>query len=184
MLIDDPRPIRLHDLSAHPASHGFPEHHPPMRSFLGVPVRVRGRVFGNLYLTEKEGGQDFTEQDEAVVIALAAAAGVALEHVELHEDAARREAWLAATAEITALLADDTSVDRALQVVAERARDAVRCRRGLGGDRAPTPADLHLEVVSGAPADLQAMRQLPMEQSLASIVLRTGEAVVIGGPGQ
>ena len=64
LLIDDPRPIRLHDIAAHPASYGFPEHHPPMSSFLGVPVRIRDQVFGNLYLTEKAGGGDFTDQDE------------------------------------------------------------------------------------------------------------------------
>lgn len=178
VLIDDPRPIRLRDLTAHPASSGFPEHHPRMTSFLGVPVTALGRVFGNLYLTDKEGGQDFTEQDEVAVLALAAAAGVALEHVQLYADAARREAWLAATAEITSLLADDTSIDLALHVVAERARAL------SGADVAwvvtgSDPESLHLEVVSGAPADLSAMRRLPMEESLAALVIRTGEAVTV-----
>ena len=70
-LIDDPRPIRLHDLATHPRSYGFPEPHPPMSSFLGVPVRSRGRVFGNLYLTEKLGGDVFTEEDEDIVRNLA-----------------------------------------------------------------------------------------------------------------
>src|SRR6185369_10646654 len=108
-LIADPRPLRLADLSAHEASIGFPPHHPPMRSFLGVPVRVRDAVFGNLYLTEKVGGGDFTEQDEEIVVALAAAAGVAIENARLAEEATRRERWLAATAEITALLSGSTS---------------------------------------------------------------------------
>ena len=83
LLIDEPRPIRLHDIAAHPASYGFPEHHPPMSSFLGVPVRIRDKVFGNLYLTEKAGGGDFTDDDETIVIALAAAAGVAIENARL-----------------------------------------------------------------------------------------------------
>src|SRR5215472_13914177 len=78
-LINNPRPLRLHDLSADPRSAGFPEGHPPMRSFLGVPVRVRDEVYGNLYLTEKQGGADFGEDDEALVVALASAAGVAIE---------------------------------------------------------------------------------------------------------
>jgi GAF domain-containing protein len=88
LLIDDPRPIRLHDIAEHPASYGFPEHHPPMHSFLGVPVRIRDQVFGNLYLTEKAGGGDFTAEDESIVVALAAAAGVAIENARLYEEAA------------------------------------------------------------------------------------------------
>lgn len=82
-LIDEAVPLRLHDLRDHPATAGFPAHHPTMRSFLGVPVRVRGAVFGNLYLTEKRDGEDFTQRDEDVVVALAAAAGVAIENVRL-----------------------------------------------------------------------------------------------------
>ena len=83
LIIDRPEPLRLHDIAAHPASYGFPEHHPPMHSFLGVPVRTRGQVFGNLYLTEKDGGEDFTDQDEQIVVALAAAAGVAISNARL-----------------------------------------------------------------------------------------------------
>ncbi|HXH58162.1 GAF domain-containing sensor histidine kinase [Iamia sp.] len=84
LLIVEPRPIRLADLAEHPDSFGFPPGHPPMRSFLGVPVRVRGEAFGNLYLTEKAGGGDFTTEDEELVVALAAAAGVAVENARLH----------------------------------------------------------------------------------------------------
>jgi signal transduction histidine kinase len=85
VLIRDPRPLRLHDLAAHPQSYGFPQGHPPMHSFLGVPVRIKDRVFGNLYLTEKRGGGDFTADDEEIVIALAGAAGVAIENARLQE---------------------------------------------------------------------------------------------------
>jgi two-component system, NarL family, sensor histidine kinase DevS len=84
LLITDARPIRLDDLATHPASTGFPPGHPPMRTFLGVPVRVRDAVFGNLYLSEKRGGGGFTEGDEALVVALAGAAGVAVENARLH----------------------------------------------------------------------------------------------------
>ena len=83
-----------------------------MRSFLGVPIRIGDRVFGNLYLTEKAGDGDFTEQDEAMVVALAAAAGVVIENARLYEEAARREEWLAATAEITGLLSSGVSRER------------------------------------------------------------------------
>jgi signal transduction histidine kinase len=85
VLIRDPRPLRLHDLADHPQSYGFPVGHPPMHSFLGVPIRVQDRVFGNLYLTEKRGGGDFTADDEDVVAALAAAAGVAIDNARLHQ---------------------------------------------------------------------------------------------------
>ena len=85
VLIHDPRPLRLHDIASHPQSFGFPEGHPPMRSFLGVPVRIQDRVFGNLYLTEKRGGGDFTARDEELAIALADAAGVAIENARLQE---------------------------------------------------------------------------------------------------
>ncbi len=178
LLIDEPRPIRLHDIAAHPASYGFPPNHPPMSSFLGVPVRIRDQVFGNLYLTEKAGGGDFTEQDETIVIGLAAAAGVAIENARLYEEAEQRQRWLSATAEITALLADAASSEEALQHVADRARDV------SGADVAWIVAgsdadDLELRVVSGVDADLEETRALPMQHSLASIVARTGEAVTV-----
>ena len=80
LLIDEPEAIRMDDLSAHPKSTGFPAHHPPMTTFLGVPVRIRGTIFGNLYLTEKHGGAPFTPQDELLVEALASAAGFVIEN--------------------------------------------------------------------------------------------------------
>jgi two-component system, NarL family, sensor histidine kinase DevS len=83
-LIVDPTALRLDDLASHPDSAGFPANHPPMKSFLGVPIRVRGRVFGNLYLTDKQGRDAFSEHDEALVVSLAAAAGLAIERVRLH----------------------------------------------------------------------------------------------------
>jgi len=84
LLITEPKPLRLAEIGSHPASGGFPANHPPMHSFLGVPIRVRGEVFGNLYLTDKRGGSEFTKADEALVVALASAAGVAIENVRLH----------------------------------------------------------------------------------------------------
>lgn len=104
LLIRDPRPLRLHDLSKHHEAYGFPEHHPPMQSFLGVPVRVRDTVFGNLYLTEKEGGGDFTDADEGLANALAAAAGVAIENAKLYDDARRRARWLEACMDVSGLM--------------------------------------------------------------------------------
>jgi len=89
LIIDGDEPVRLDDLRRHPDRFGFPEGHPPMRSFLGVPIRIRDRTFGDLYLTEKEGGGSFTEADEELVIGLAAAAGVAIENARLHDRVGR-----------------------------------------------------------------------------------------------
>jgi signal transduction histidine kinase len=99
-LITRPEPIRLNDLGTHPDAAGFPEHHPPMRSFLGVPVRARGRVFGNLYLTESEHGE-FSAEDEQLVVALAASAGTAIDNARLFQQSEQRGHWLAASAEVT-----------------------------------------------------------------------------------
>jgi signal transduction histidine kinase len=120
-IIDHPEPLRVPELGAHSGSYGFPAHHPPMRTFLGVPVRIRDKVFGNLYLTEKVDG-DFTEQDERIVVALAAAAGVAIENARLHGEAATRERWLAAAAEIGATLSGAPTRSVGLDEVTQRAR--------------------------------------------------------------
>ncbi len=124
LIIDRPEPLRLHDIAAHPASSGFPEHHPPMHSFLGVPVRARGRVFGNLYLSEKENGLDFTAHDEEVVVALASAAGVAIENAALYQETRRRESWATVTAEVTQLIARAGSGEEPMRVVTRCAREA------------------------------------------------------------
>jgi two-component system sensor histidine kinase DevS len=123
LLISDPRPLRLHDLRRHPEAYGFPKHHPPMQSFLGVPVRVRDVVFGNLYLTEKEGGGDFTVEDEELAVALAAAAGVAIENARLYDDARRRAQWLEACMDVSGLMlgSDPASSSNGLDPIAGRA---------------------------------------------------------------
>ncbi|TWP48452.1 GAF domain-containing protein [Lentzea tibetensis] len=120
LLIKDPRAIRLQNLAEHAASVGFPANHPPMHSFLGVPVRVRDEVFGNLYMTEKKGSGDFTPDDEVVLEALAAAAGVAIENARLFERSKMRERWLEATAEINSQLLGGASAEDALRLIAQR----------------------------------------------------------------
>ena len=107
VLVTTPQPLRLHDLGRHPEAVGFPEHHPPMRSFLGVPIRVRDTVFGNLYLTEKEGGGDFSDEDEGLAMALAAAAGVAIENAKMYDDSRRRARWLEACMDVAGLMLGD-----------------------------------------------------------------------------
>lgn len=98
-LISQPKPIRLNDLTQHPGASGFPAHHPPMSSFLGVSIRIGDRVFGNLYLTESKTGH-FTKDDEQLVVALAGTAGVAIENARLYEGSERQRSWLDATAQV------------------------------------------------------------------------------------
>ncbi len=121
LLIEHPEVIRLPELGNHPASVGFPPNHPAMSSFLGVPVRVRDEVFGNLYLTEKQDAAEFTAEDEVVLQALAAAAGIAVENARLFEQARMRQRWLEASSEIRAELLAGISVQDALRLVAQRA---------------------------------------------------------------
>ena len=118
-LITDPYPLRIHDLGQHPSSVGFPPHHPEMHSFLGVPVLVRGKVFGNLYMTEKAHG-DFTEEDEAILTALAGAAGIAIDNARLYEEGEQRRRWLTAISDVRAVLLDAASPDEALGLIADR----------------------------------------------------------------
>ncbi|AGL18244.1 GAF domain-containing sensor histidine kinase [Actinoplanes sp. N902-109] len=123
LLITDPHPVRLPDITEHPKSYGFPPHHPPMHSFLGVPVRTREQIFGNLYLAEKRGADEFTEDDEEIVVALAAAAGVAIDNARLFALAQRREQWVSAAAEITSVLLGTVRRQEALQLIARRVRE-------------------------------------------------------------
>jgi len=121
-LITEPYPLRIADLGEHPASVGFPPHHPRMRSFLGVPVLVRGEVFGNLYLTEKSRGP-FTAEDEAVLTALAGAAGIAIDNARLYAESERRQRWLTAVSDVRAVLLDTNRPDaatEALQLMTDR----------------------------------------------------------------
>ena len=122
-VIEADKPLRLQDLSKHPMSVGFPSHHPPMRTFLGVPVRARNETYGRLYLTEKNGGGEFTRDDEIVVQALAGAAGIAVDNARLYEAARRRQRWLEATGEVTAELLAGTDAAEALQLIANRAQE-------------------------------------------------------------
>ncbi|MFI6656933.1 GAF domain-containing sensor histidine kinase [Streptomyces sp. NPDC050523] len=121
-LIRDPEPVRLADLTADPRSRGFPAHHPPMRTFLGLPIRVQGEVFGNLYLAEKHGGEPFDDEDLDMVRVLATEAGIAVGNARLYEAAQQRERWIDGSVAVTTALLSGGDADDALQVVAEQAR--------------------------------------------------------------
>jgi signal transduction histidine kinase len=177
LLIDDPRPLRLADIADHAASSGFPAGHPPMRGFLGVPVRIRDEVFGNLYLTNKRGGRDFTEDDEAVLVALGAAAAVAVENARLYEAARRQQRWIQASAEITTRLLSGSAPGEVLADITRRTRElsgadlAVLALPDDGGRR------LTITYADGDGDDATRGLVLPVGQSLSGRVLATGERV-------
>ena len=124
LLIREPHPIRLSDLGDHPDSVGFPPGHPAMKSFAGVPIRVRDEVFGNLYLTDKLTGQGFTEQDERLLVVLAAAAGVAIENARLYSQVERRARWLRASSKVATTALQGGSSEQVLRQVVLEARQA------------------------------------------------------------
>src|SRR4051812_18842654 len=149
VLIREAKPLRLHDLAEDPRSVGFPPGHPPMHSFLGVPIMLRGVAYGNLYLTEKESGEDFTDEDAELVTLLAGQAAVAVENARLYEASARWSRQLQSLEEVGNALATETDLDRLLDLVVRRLRDLVGARivalaLPVGGDQ------LRFAAVAGA----------------------------------
>ncbi|MFL6163810.1 MAG: GAF domain-containing protein [Jatrophihabitantaceae bacterium] len=176
-LIEDPEPIRLRKISDDARSVGFPDSHPPMDSFLGVPIRVRDAVFGNLYLASREGGA-FTEEDQELVSSLAGTAGVAIENARLFEQSRRRQSWLQASTDITQqLLANEG--DEPLRVIASRTQqmadaDAVTVVLPVAGTD-----QLMVEVATGAGAEQMTALSYPMAGTLSMHVLETGVAALV-----
>ena len=173
-LIRDPHPLRLNDLAHHPESFGFPPNHPPMHTFLGVPIRVRDAVFGNLYLTEKHGGAGFDDEDEAVVQALAAAAGVAIQNARLYSETRQREQWLSASSEVSTALLSGTEPEEVLALVARRAREVTGAELVF----VALPLDsgrLLVEVADGEGADVLRGRLVEEATSPLSAVVTGGE---------
>ncbi|GGT05132.1 histidine kinase [Planobispora rosea] len=174
LLIKEPGTLRMADLAEHPLSYGFPEGHPPMHSFLGVPITVRDEVFGNLYLTEKAGGGAFDEEDEIVVSALATAAGVAIENARLYDESRRREGWLRISAEVTAGLLSGEDPGEVLTVMARRAMELT------GADTVtvsfPLAETMRIEIAEGLGAEHLRGCAVSREDSLAAIVVHTGHS--------
>jgi signal transduction histidine kinase len=131
VLIREAHPLRLHDLTRDPRSVGFPPNHPPMKSFLGVPIMLRGVAFGNLYLSEKPSGEDFDEQDEEIVTLLASQAAVAVENARLYESATRWSRQLESLHEIVRSIVEETDLERLLTLVCTRLRELVDARLAL-----------------------------------------------------
>ncbi|AWW35957.1 GAF domain-containing protein [Streptomyces cadmiisoli] len=176
-LIRNPEPLRLEKISAHPASYGFPAHHPPMNTFLGVPIRVRDQVFGNLYLTEKRGGAQFDEEDESVLATLAVAAGVAIDNARLYEESRLRERWLRANAEITHRLLSGSERGEVLALIAERARENTGAALAVVAVPVEGTDSLTVELAIGQESDTHRGRVLPVDDSLIGRAFSTGAPV-------
>jgi signal transduction histidine kinase len=170
VLIHDPKPLRLHDLHDDPRSVGFPANHPPMQTFLGVPVRLRGVVYGNLYLTEKEGGADFDEEDEAAVELLAGQAAVAIENARLYESATRWSRQLESLNEVMNALVTEFDLDTLLGLVAEKLRELIDAR--LVAIALPHGDGLRLAAVSGDGANEYAGLELSESSKTMRVLSR------------
>lgn len=176
-LIRRPQPLRLPDLSQHPASRGFPPHHPPMHSFLGVPIRVRDEVFGNLYLAEKRSSKEFDAEDETVLSTLAVAAGVAVENARLYEEARYRQRWMEANAEVTRTLLSGVDRPRVLGLIVELAREILSADLGVLALPTGDGDILEMAVATGQEADYHRGLRLPREGSFAGAAITAGEVI-------
>ncbi|WP_246561365.1 sensor histidine kinase [Streptomyces roseirectus] len=176
-LIHHPEPLRLAKISDHPASYGFPPHHPPMNTFLGVPIRVREQVFGNLYLTEKRGGAQFDEEDVSVTATLAVAAGVAIDNARLYAESRLRERWLGANTEITHRLMSGGGQSEVLGLIAERARDITGSALAVVAMPMEDTGSFTVELALGREADALRGLVLPAEGGPIGAAFTRGAAV-------
>jgi signal transduction histidine kinase len=178
-LIVDARPMRVPDIAEHADRFGFPPNHPPMTSFLGVPIVSRGEVFGNLYLTDKRSGEVFTDLDEQLVTGLAAAAGIVIDNARLYGRVERRDAALTAINDVLATVADRGDGQSALELVADRACTLVAADIATVALPVPGTAELVLDVVAGAATNELRGRRFPIASSVSGEVMHSGRPIVL-----
>src|SRR5919108_6572731 len=169
VLIHDAKTLRLHDIEEDPRSVGFPPGHPEMHTFLGVPIKLRGVAYGNLYLTEKASGEEFTEEDEELVTLLAAQAAVAVENARLYQSATQWSRQLESLNEIGNALVGELDLARLLHLVSTRLRELIGAR--LVAIALPTGSDLRIEAAAGEGSEGLLGLLLPRALSKAGRVL-------------
>ena len=179
LLIVDAQPLRLADIGEHPASAGFPPNHPPMHSFLGVPIRVGDHVFGNLYLTDKTTGEVFTDIDEELVQGLAVAAGVAINNAALFEERRRSELERASLQQVATALLTNTDTHTILEVVAERARQIVAADLATIALPDPASSEMTIQVAVGWEADRILGETVGSTDTITARIFQTGEPVAL-----
>jgi signal transduction histidine kinase len=178
LLIQDPRPVRIKNIAEHPLSVGFPANHPPMSTFLGSPVQAMGRVFGNIYLAEKRGGEEFSQEDEEALVVLATQAGVAIANASLYEEVRSRERWLDALRDITTMALAGTGDSSLLDSIAEQALDLAGADAATVMTRSGTPGELVVAAAAGARANQLNGQVVPLEGSISGAVMKSGEGLV------
>jgi signal transduction histidine kinase len=180
LLIRDARPLRLEDLTTHPAAVGFPEGHPPMRTFVGTPIRVRDRVYGNLYVTEKRDGRAFTEADQQLAELVAAAAGAAVDNAIRYSATRRRERSLEVVREITGEILGGSGQDRVLDLIAERALELTDAALAVicVPRRATDASALDVRAAAGSRAAQVRGAVVSTASSLTGEVMRARSAVI------
>ncbi|MFJ2651824.1 GAF domain-containing protein [Streptomyces sp. NPDC087420] len=177
-LIRHPEPLRLAELGGHESSSGFPANHPPMHSFLGVPIRVRDEVFGNLYLTEKRSAREFDAEDQSVLSTLAVAAGVAIENARLYEEGRNREQWLTASAEVTNSLLSGAPRAQVLELIVERAGQILSADLGLVAEPLAGTGGLRTALVVGQDAQTHRGPAPEIQDGFVSAAFASAEPVL------
>ncbi|MFL5737352.1 MAG: GAF domain-containing protein [Actinomycetota bacterium] len=178
LLITEAKPLRVSRISEHPGSVGFPPHHPQMRSLLGAPITSRGRVFGNIYLTNKRDADGFTEDDEQVLVTLAAQAGVAIENARLHDEALARRRIVEAFREIATVMLEGADETDALRLIARLARDLVHADTATVATPDGSGDGLRLEVAEGLHADELVGAVYVADGSISGAVMETGNPLL------
>jgi signal transduction histidine kinase len=178
LLIHEPRPVRIKNIGDHPKSVGFPANHPPMRSFLGAPVKAMGRVFGNVYLADKRSADEFSQDDEDALVILATQAGAAIANASLYEEVRSRERWLAALRDITDHLLAGAAETSLLDSIAEHARKLAGAEAATIMTGAGEPGQLVVAAAVGAHANALRGQPVPLEGSISGAVMKSGEVLV------
>jgi signal transduction histidine kinase len=177
-VIAHPQPVRVSNIADHPASVGFPAHHPKMTSFLGAPVVAMGKVFGNIYLTEKRNAKQFNAEDETALVVLATQAGVAIANASLYEEMRLRERWLDALRGITSEILGGADADSLLDRVAESARELANADMATIVTTTEAPGQLIVAAAAGETAPGLAGQSVPADRSISGEVMRTGQPLV------
>jgi GAF domain-containing protein len=179
LLIQQPRPIRITNIADHAKSVGFPAHHPPMHSFLGAPVQAMGKVFGNIYLSEKRSASTFSEEDEESLVILAAQAGVAIANATLYAETRQRERWLDALRDITSDILAGSDPDSLLAGIAEHARDLAGADAATILTTGSVTGELVVAAAAGAHASELLGQTVPADESISGEVMRTGKPLLL-----
>jgi signal transduction histidine kinase len=178
LLTQQPKPIRITNIAEHPKSVGFPAHHPPMHSFLGAPVQAMGKVFGNIYLSEKRSAKTFSKEDEESLVILAAQAGVAIANATLYAETRQRERWLDALRDITSEILAGSDPDSLLAGIAEHARDLAGADLATIATASSTPGQLVVAAAVGAHAAQVRGQSMPASKSISGEVMESGRPLV------